>query len=35
VMLIARPRILAANTQQVEDAVAGLLRQSKLLTGET
>ena len=34
VMLIARPRILAAKTQQVEDAVVGLLRQSKLLTRE-
>jgi ribonuclease P protein component len=34
VMLIARPRILAAKMQQVEEALGGLLEQSKLLAKE-
>jgi ribonuclease P protein component len=32
VMLIARPRILAAEKQQVEEALGRLLKRSKLLT---
>ena len=34
VMLIARPRILAARMQQIEEALVGLLKRSKLLTRE-
>ena len=34
VMLVARPRILVAKTQQVEDALFGLLKRSKLFAGQ-
>jgi ribonuclease P protein component len=35
VMLVARPRILVAKTQQVEEALFGLLKRSKLFAGQT